>query len=116
LNYPTVQGIASGAGKTLLVTAPCRLFSDARFRAAPHTAQNMFLKSWASPDGREMYRAQWLQSRATSTPRRAEMNHMMPPTLARIAGQWRRHAHRPVSGSEHMGPLASRERPRVGKR
>jgi len=57
-----VLGTASHVGKSLLTAAFGRILSDRGFSVAPFKAQNMALNSAATPDGREIGRAQALQS------------------------------------------------------
>lgn len=71
-----IQGTSSGAGKTTLVTALCRIFSNKGYSIAPFKSQNM--SNYSYKDGFEISQAQAIQAiaaRATITP------HMNPILL-----------------------------------
>src|SRR5579862_5648433 len=72
-----ILGTASHVGKSLVTAGLGRIFSDEGLRVAPFKAQNMSLNSAATPDGREIGRAQALQAEACRVTPCAEMNPVL---------------------------------------
>src|SRR6202167_2823030 len=72
-----ILGTASHVGKSLLTAGLGRIFSDEAIRVAPFKAQTMSLTSAATPDGREIGRAQALQAEACRVAPCAEMNPVL---------------------------------------
>lgn len=59
-----IQGTASDVGKTLFLTALCRILANEGYRVAPFKSQNMSNHTYITKDGLEIAKAQALQAKA----------------------------------------------------
>jgi adenosylcobyric acid synthase len=72
-----IQGSSSSAGKSLLVTALCRIYARRGVRVAPFKAQNMSNNAAVCADGGEIGRAQALQAIASGLSPTVDMNPVL---------------------------------------
>ncbi len=71
-----IQGTSSGAGKTTLVAALCRIFTEKGYSVAPFKSQNMSNFGYATPDF-EISRAQAIQAIGARCQITADLNPIM---------------------------------------
>lgn len=83
MNSLMIQGTSSGAGKTTLVVALCRIFSDKGFRVVPFKSQNMSNFAYSTPDF-EISRAQAIQALGA----RCEITPDLNPILLKPLGNY----------------------------
>ena len=82
-----VQGTMSGAGKSLLCTALCRIFHQDGLRCAPFKSQNMALNSYVTREGLEMGRAQVVQAMAAGREPDVRMNPILLKPCSDVGSQ-----------------------------
>ena len=78
-----IQGTSSGAGKTTLVAALCRIFSDKGYSVAPFKSQNMSNFAYSTPDF-EISRAQAIQAFGA----RCDITPELNPILLKPVGNY----------------------------
>ena len=118
-----IQGTASSVGKSILVTALCRIFRQDGLHVAPFKSQNMTLNSSVTGRGEEMGRAQMVQAEAAGVEPDINMNPILlkpgadsrvqvvvlgKPAMTVTAGEYGRHANKLLSlAGESLARLRS---------
>ena len=107
-----IQGTSSGAGKSLLVMALCRIFSDMGYAVAPFKSQNMSSRSYSIPHhGGIISSAQAVQAVAARCNITSELN----PVLLKPIGDSKSDVYlagtfyRSVDATEYYGKVVLQE-------
>ncbi|MCH5212379.1 MAG: cobyric acid synthase [Oscillospiraceae bacterium] len=82
-----IQGTMSGAGKSLIAGALCRIFAKDGYRTVPFKSQNMALNSCVTKDGFEMGRAQVMQAEAAWHEPDVRMNPILLKPTSDVGSQ-----------------------------
>lgn len=72
-----IQGTASSVGKSIITAGICRILHEDGYKVAPFKSQNMSLNSFITSEGKEMGRAQVVQSEAACIEPRVSMNPIL---------------------------------------
>lgn len=82
-----IQGTMSGAGKSLVSAALCRILAQEGYKTAPFKSQNMALNSFITRDGLEIGRALAMQAEAAGTEPSVLMNPILLKPTTNIGSQ-----------------------------